>query len=96
MGESFRLKVCLSELFLRQMDGRFGKEDLNKWTVRFGKDDIPSVTYLLRGSERLPPGGDVLTDLPEHGPGASDRGHVSLSRRLEGMNILLKIELNTM
>ena len=78
------------------MDGRFGKEDLNKWTVRFGKDDIPSVTYLLRGSERLPPGGDVLTDLPEHGPGASDRGHVSLSRRLDGMNILLKIELNTM
>ena len=85
MGVSFRLKVCLSELFLRQMDGRFGKED-----------DITDVTYLLRGSERLPPGGDVLTDLPEHGPGASDRGHVSLSRWLEGMNILLKIELNTM
>ena len=58
--------------------------------------NVPEMTYLLGGSEGLPPGGDVLADLPEHGPAPSDWGHVSLARRLQGVNILLKTELNTM
>ena len=49
----------------------------------------PEATYLFGGPERLPPGGDILADLAEDGPGAASGGHVSLARSRASVEVLL-------
>ena len=55
-------------------------------------DQVLEATYLFRGPEWLPPGGDVLADLAEDGPGAASRSHVSLAGSLASVEILLNGE----
>lgn len=55
-------------------------------------EEVAETTYLFRGPEGLPPGGDVLANLTEDCPGAASGGHVSLAWSLAGVEVLLNRE----
>lgn len=59
---------------------------------KFLPEEVSETTYLFRGPEGLPPGGDVLANLAEDGPGAASGGHVSLAWSLAGVEVLLNRE----